>query len=163
MHHVGGIPIDFDRDTWLRAVYACGQTGSSAALSPLSELGTVETSPLQIQPTYSPSSSELRPFILAYLNQQLHMIRTLRPEVIGHFDLFRLWTPELDVRSPELNREGERGVWEAIRRNVEEGVRIGALFEMNTAAFRKGWNTAYLCRPIAEVSTVERECHAGVR
>lgn len=108
----------------------------------------------QLQSAYSPAASELRTFILAYLDQQLRMIQSLQPEVIGHFDLFRLYTPQLDVNDPELNPEGEMGVWEAIERNVKEVVRHGGLFELNTAALRKGWDTAYPSRQIAEVSSV---------
>lgn len=60
----------------------------------------------------------------------------LQPEVIGHFDLCRLWQP--DVR---LDADDE--VWRAVRRNVQTAVDYGALFEINAAAFRKGWSTAY--------------------
>lgn len=156
VHHVCGIPIDFDTATWLRAVYAAGR-GEEGSMMSLNSNGTpihypTDTNIPQLQPSYTPSSAELRPFILAYLDQQLHMIRTLHPEVVGHFDLFRLYTPGLDVRSPDLNPEDDRGVWESIERNVKEVVGYGGLFEMNTAAFRKGWDTAYPCRQIAVVS-----------
>lgn len=155
VHHVGGIPIDFDRNTWLRAVYAAGR-GEEGAMMSVEPDGSVRSILLdgsipQLQPDYSPSLAELLPFILAYLDQQYYMIQALRPEVIGHFDLFRLWTPDMDVRCAELNPEQGRGVWEAIERNVREVVGYGGVFEINTAAFRKGWDTAYPCRAIAEV------------
>jgi histidinol-phosphatase (PHP family) len=157
VHHVGGIPIDFDRSTWLRAVHAAGRGETGGSMMSVSPDGSVTEIPVdpsipQLQLTHTPSLTESRPFIQAYLDQQFHMIRTLRPEVVGHLDLFRLWTPELDVRCSELN-EGEEGIWDKIERNVREVVAYGGLFELNTAAFRKGWHTAYPSRAISEVGS----------
>ena len=63
------------------------------------------------------------------------MFQRLKPEVIGHFDLFRLFTPDLKIDAPE--------VWAKVERNVAFAVGYGALFEVNAAAFRKGWTTSY--------------------
>lgn len=82
----------------------------------------------------------------SYFDSQYALMRRLKPEVIGHFDLCRLYYPKLDFRSfPE--------VWEKVERNIKYAVSIGALFELNASAFRKGWNTGY---PGVEVFDVRR-------
>jgi len=58
------------------------------------------------------------------------------PEVIGHMDLCLLYTPSLCLQDyPEA--------WLRLERNVRFAVEYGALIEVNAAAFRKGWKTAY--------------------
>lgn len=115
LHHVTGIPIDFDRPTYARARDACG--GGEEAL--------YET----------------------YYDEQLEMLKALKPKVVGHFDLVRLMSedPGRDVRAWE-------GVWSRIVRNLEQVVQEGAWLECNTAALRKGLEEPYPCRAIAEVS-----------
>ncbi|GAA5850716.1 hypothetical protein JCM3766R1_000184 [Sporobolomyces carnicolor] len=76
-----------------------------------------------------------------YFDNQFELIDRLRPEVIGHFDLCRLYYPDTNFKEyPE--------VWAKIERNIELAVSYGALFELNASAFRKGWKTGY---PGAEV------------
>lgn len=73
-------------------------------------------------------------------------MKRLEPEVIGHFDLCRLYYPDTDFLSfPE--------VWSRIERNVDFAVGYGALFEVNASAFRKGWSTAYPGVEVFDVST----------
>jgi len=80
-----------------------------------------------------------------YFDQQYELIDRLRPEVIGHFDLCRLYYPEKDFRDyPE--------VWEKVKRNIGLGVEYGALFELNASAFRKGWKTGYPGVEVFDVS-----------
>ncbi|KAK4705183.1 histidinol-phosphatase (PHP family), partial [Phenoliferia sp. Uapishka_3] len=72
----------------------------------------------------------------AYFDAQYTLLQRLKPAVIGHFDLCRLYYPERDFMSfPE--------VWSKIERNISFGVGYGALFEINASAFRKGWDSAY--------------------
>jgi histidinol-phosphatase (PHP family) len=80
-----------------------------------------------------------------YFDNQHELIDRLRPEVVGHFDLCRLYYPELNFKQyPE--------VWEKIQRNIELAVSYGALFELNASAFRKGWKTGYPGVEIFDVS-----------
>lgn len=104
VHHAGCVPIDFDRQTYERAIEAC--------------------------------AGETRRLQLDYFDAQHRLLLALQPEIIGHFDLCRIWQPEA-----RLNEDEE--VWAAVRRNVEAAIEYGALFEINAAAFRKGWSTAY--------------------
>lgn len=151
VHHVNGVPIDFDRDTWLRSVYTArlGAEGTTMQEGP-----TLKYQPIPLDPTipelqsgYTPSALELNPFFCNYLDSQHVMIRELKPEVLGHVDLCLLWTPELDLKSVEMRR-----VWKKLTRNVQEVVAYGGLFEVNTAAFRKGWGTSYPSYVVMKVS-----------
>jgi histidinol-phosphatase (PHP family) len=72
----------------------------------------------------------------AYLDHQFAILEKFEPEIVGHFDLCRLYHPDWDLRAdPE--------VWGKVERNVRYAIGYGALFEVNAAAFRKGWQTAY--------------------
>ncbi|KAH7130970.1 Polymerase/histidinol phosphatase-like protein [Dactylonectria macrodidyma] len=74
VHHVHGIPIDYDRATYVRARDASG-VGSEQA-------GTEER------------------LCEDYYDLQFRMLQELKPRVVGHFDLIRLLSedPESDVR-----------------------------------------------------------------
>ncbi|KIJ22694.1 hypothetical protein M422DRAFT_196875, partial [Sphaerobolus stellatus SS14] len=73
---------------------------------------------------------------IAYFDAQFELMQRYKPEVIAHFDLCRLYYPSFKF-------EGFPEVWTRIVRNVDYAVEYGALFELNAAAFRKGWETAY--------------------
>ncbi|EST09610.1 PHP, C-terminal [Kalmanozyma brasiliensis GHG001] len=115
LHHTNAIPIDFDRQTFDRSVASFQSTSMDAHLQ----------------------------LINRYLDDQLEVLQRLKPEVIGHFDLFRLFTPQLKLDAPD--------VWDKVERNVRFAVEYGALFECNAAAFRKGWNTSYPGREILDL------------
>lgn len=85
----------------------------------------------------------------SYYDAQFEMLKTLKPVVVGHFDLIRLMSaePERDVRAWEGGR-----IWEKIRRNLELVVSYGGWLECNTSALRKGLSEPYPGRQIAEVS-----------
>lgn len=107
VHHVGGVPIDFDDATYRRSLDAF-------------------------------RNSDAAPYtqhMLAYFDLQYEVMDRLRPEVIGHFDLFRLFEPD----APWFAAEDD--VWrEKLLRNIRFAVSYGALFEANSSAFRKGWH-----------------------
>ena len=115
VHHVNGIPIDFDVETYQRAV---------------------ETSNLEV-------------FLVLYLDAQYELLNRFHPEIIGHIDLCRLYTPDLVFSS--FPRALEK-----LTRNVRYAIRYGALFEVNAAAFRKNWKTPYPGRDVLEVSLSSR-------
>ncbi|TFL04577.1 Polymerase/histidinol phosphatase-like protein [Pterulicium gracile] len=126
VHHVRGMPIDFDRETWEECVrsfdsdeYDDGFTGRERSLA---------------GGTYSDSA--LSAFLCAYFDAQYTLISIVRPSIIAHMDLCRLYAPSLRFADfPE--------VWERVERNVRVASDYGALFEANAAAFRKGWEDAY--------------------
>ncbi|KAF7302168.1 Histidinol-phosphatase [Mycena indigotica] len=74
--------------------------------------------------------------LVAYFEAQYEILDRFRPEVIGHFDLCRLYTPSLRFSDfPEA--------FELAKRNILFAIEYGALFEVNAAALRKGWETPY--------------------
>lgn len=120
VHHVNGIPIDFDTATFERAVASC----------------SVENE----------EEDPLATFFSAYFDAQYELMRRFKPEIIGHFDLCRLFRPSLCFT------DYHPSVWRKIQRNIRFGVEYGALFEINAAAFRKNWDTAYPGKDIIQVA-----------
>ncbi|POY74535.1 hypothetical protein BMF94_2295 [Rhodotorula taiwanensis] len=109
VHHCDTVPIDFDKDLFDSCLAR------------------------QAGPTEQDRFSTL---FCTYFDNQYKILTRLEPEVVGHFDLCRLYYPDVDFKQmPE--------VWRRIERNIDYAIGYGALFEVNASAFRKGWNTAY--------------------
>lgn len=81
-----------------------------------------------------------------YFDAQLDMLEQLRPLVVGHFDLIRL-------KSDDMERSFKTwpGVWTRILRNLDFIAGYGGLLEINGAALRKGMSEPY---PKAEICKV---------
>lgn len=109
VHHVNGIPIDFDKPLFEQAVESCGG---------LEEL-------------YS-----------EYFDLQYAVLQ-LRPTVVGHFDLIRLFSPEFDLKNSK--------VWPKVVRNVQFAADTNCLIEVNHSAIRKGWSCPYPQQDIVEL------------
>lgn len=77
-----------------------------------------------------------------YFVQLNCLIALLKPPVIGHFDLVRLFSPDYQLKGSSF--------WPQIVRTIKTAVRLGCLFEINSSALRKGWSTPYPQRDIAE-------------
>ncbi|TCD69813.1 histidinolphosphatase [Steccherinum ochraceum] len=111
LHHVNGIPIDFDLESYEKALASVQSTGDN-------------------------QEAQMEAFLCSYFDSQYELLRRFQPEVIGHVDLCRLYKPELPLESyPQA--------WAKLERNVQYAVGYGALFELNAAALRKGWVSAY--------------------
>ncbi|KAK0701775.1 histidinol phosphate phosphatase HisJ family protein [Lasiosphaeria miniovina] len=82
-----------------------------------------------------------------YYDEQLEMLRTLKPRVVAHFDLIRLLSDE--PARPLQAWAGGR-VWDKVVRNLEFVASYGGWLECNTSALRKGLDEPYPARPIAE-------------
>ena len=82
-----------------------------------------------------------------YLDLQLEMLTALKPPIVGHFDLIRL-------KSDDLNGSFQEwvSVWEKVLRNLKYIAEYGGVLELNSAALRKGMNEPY---PKAEICKVE--------
>lgn len=129
VHHVAGIPIDFDQATF---------TKSLQSFSP-------STSPASDPDSPQANRETMSSFLCAYFDAQYTLMQRFHPEIIGHVDLCRLYNPSLRFGDyPE--------VMDRIHRNVRYAVEYGALFEVNAAAFRKGWGAAYPGEDVLEVS-----------
>ena len=127
VHHVNGIPIDFDLDTYRRCL---------------------DSIPLPIHVADSTHMDQeherLSIFLDMYFDAQFELLSKFQPELIGHIDLCRLYTPNLRLHTYPR-------AWNKLERNVKFAVAYGALFEVNAAAFRKGWRTAYPGDDVAQV------------
>ncbi|KAL2255621.1 hypothetical protein VTK26DRAFT_2995 [Humicola hyalothermophila] len=96
------------------------------------------------------------------------MLRALRPRVVGHFDLVRLFSSSSSSRELEEEEEEEKekeeggaaggavgwkqkwkGVWERVVRNLAVVREYGGWLECNTSALRKGLAEAY---PMGEIA-----------
>ena len=96
-----------------------------------------------------------------YFDFQLQMLETLKPKVVGHFDLIRLLSDE-----PNRDLRVWKGIWKKIVRNLRVIVEQGGLAEVNSAALRKGLKEPYPGRAICEVFlsmggrlTLSDDCH----
>ena len=80
-----------------------------------------------------------------YFDSQYDMLKALKPKVVGHFDLIRLFSdhPDRDLR--EMN-----GVWEKAVRNLKLILEQGALMEINSSGLRKGLKEPYPGRSVCE-------------
>jgi len=81
-----------------------------------------------------------------YYDEQVGMLRSLKPRVVGHFDLIRLLS-----ENPERNVREWEEVWEKVVRNLEIVKEYGGWLECNTSALRKELGEPYPARGIAEV------------
>jgi histidinol-phosphatase (PHP family) len=120
IHHVRAVPIDFDIPMYDKALALFASKDSAQDPHCL--------------------------LFLDYFDAQYALMQRFKPEIIGHFDLCRLFAPQYVFSD-------HPAVWEKVIRNIRYAVGYGALFEVNAAAFRKKWNTAY---PGEEVLKV---CH----
>jgi histidinol-phosphatase (PHP family) len=122
IHHVNGIPIDLDVPTFRKSVESSGGDKSAR--------------------------EQQESFLSSYFDAQYELLHRFHPEIVGHLDLCRLYTPELRFRDYPL-------AWQKLQRNVLFAIQYGALFEVNAAAFnKKGWNSAYPAEDVAEVCLV---------
>ena len=117
IHHVNGIPIDFDLPTYQKALES-------------SDIGK--------------EHDRQEEFLLAYFDAQYELIQRFKPEVIAHFDLCRLYKPDLRFADFPV-------VHKMIERNIQFAADYGALFEINASAFRKKWSTPYPAEDVVEV------------
>ncbi|KIY00653.1 uncharacterized protein Z520_03317 [Fonsecaea multimorphosa CBS 102226] len=88
-----------------------------------------------------------------YFDAQFAMLQTLRPPVVGHFDLIRLKSDD-----PNQSFKPMRGVWARISRNLDCVAEYGGILEINSAAVRKGMDEPY---PKAEIC--EAALERGIR
>lgn len=124
VHHVDGIPIDFDKKSWNSAKDLCGGYHG---------------------------------LFLRYYQLKNAMVRKLKPHVVAHFDLIKLF-----LDSDDLDQDGNKigsydlsqvwpDVWDLIKDTVDYVDCYGGFFELNSAALRKGWTSPYPQRDILKL------------
>ncbi len=70
----------------------------------------------------------------AYYDAQFELFQRIRPQVVGHFDLIRLFRPQFSL---------SKKIWERIERNLTCAIANDALFEINARAFKKKLDEPY--------------------
>jgi histidinol-phosphatase (PHP family) len=90
-----------------------------------------------------------------YFDEQYLMLQAVRPEVVGHFDLIRIFANQSVADGTLLLPE----VWKRVVRNLEYVIAYGGLFEINSRSWKKGLRDAYPQRDIIQVT--EQACIWG--
>ncbi|MBF0227080.1 MAG: histidinol-phosphatase [Desulfobacterales bacterium] len=77
-----------------------------------------------------------------YFDLQFSMINTLKPKVVGHFDLIRIYDTNYKerIKIPEIN--------DKITRNLELIKKLGLILDFNMRALSKGSTEPYISMPI---------------
>ncbi|KAF9428960.1 histidinolphosphatase [Podila epigama] len=89
-----------------------------------------------------------------YFDEQFQLIQGVQPEVVGHFDLIRLFFDSIQQQQHEddtVRGELSDHLWKLVRRNVDAVVAYGGLFELNSRSWKKGMLDAYPSRDIITV------------
>jgi histidinol-phosphatase (PHP family) len=114
VHHVHGIPIDFDATTYEKAQTEClGRAGKRGV-----------------------TAEEI--LYEDYFDAQFNMLAALKPPVVGHLDLIRLLSKNKDA-----DLRLWIGVWEKVKRNLAYIKEYGGAIELNSAGLRKGLREPY--------------------
>jgi histidinol-phosphatase (PHP family) len=79
-----------------------------------------------------------------YFDRQHELIQRLSPQVVGHFDLIRIFDPHYrrHLMLPAIQ--------ERISRNLTLIRQLNLILDFNVSALKKGASEPYLCRPILE-------------
>lgn len=72
----------------------------------------------------------------AYFTAQRRLLETLRPAVVAHFALPLLFIPSTRLASHPKARDMAAS-------NIDYAISYGALFELSSAPFRKGWDEGW--------------------
>ncbi|KAJ1794209.1 hypothetical protein GGH15_002390 [Coemansia sp. RSA 562] len=82
-----------------------------------------------------------------YFDEQLVLLQELQPEIVGHFDLIRIFHPySAGVEDPLLQDD----IRNLALRNIDYAISYGAIFEINTRAWKKGLRDAYPQRDLLQ-------------
>ena len=87
----------------------------------------------------------------AYFDQQLEMIRTLKPRVVGHLDIIRIYDPNYRSRLVKPI------IWEKIVRNLKLVKQLDLILDFNLRPLSKGEDEPYLSTPI-----LKKACELGI-
>uniref|UniRef100_A0A6B2LCR5 histidinol-phosphatase n=1 Tax=Arcella intermedia TaxID=1963864 RepID=A0A6B2LCR5_9EUKA len=71
---------------------------------------------------------------LSYFDAQYELLKSVKPLVVGHFDLIRIYSKDFEITP---------SVWVKIKRNVDFVISYGGIFELNSRAWKKGINGTY--------------------
>jgi len=77
-----------------------------------------------------------------YFDLQNEMLQALKPAVVGHFDLIRIFDTDYHtrLRKPEI--------WQRVLRNLQTVKELDLILDLNLRALAKGATEPYISRPI---------------
>lgn len=81
-----------------------------------------------------------------YFDQQFEMIQTLKPAVVGHFDLIRIFDDSY------ASRLAKPVIMEKIRRNLTLIKDLDLIMDFNFRSLLKGASEPYISRPILKIA-----------
>lgn len=81
-----------------------------------------------------------------YFDQQYEMIKEIKPFVVGHFDLIRIFDPDYEQRLKMP------GIKTKITRNLELIKSLNLVMDFNVRSLLKGAKEPYVSRPILELA-----------
>ncbi len=121
----------------------------------IGSLHHVYTMPIDFdRPTYSLARDKAggseQSLFEAYFDAQYEMLQYLKPPVVGHFDLIRLYSDQ-----PDRNLQDWPGVWDKVIRNLEFTQGYGGLLELNSSGLRKGMSQPYPRSEICKVAPTQ--------
>ena len=116
VHHLNGIPIDFNREMWIDALNSV--TGTQYTLECLDNFETSKDG------NNEEFIEDVNVMYREYFDMQHLLIKHVEPEVIAHFDLIRKYAPPFLPILPST--------LDCIKRNIELVNSYGALIELNT-------------------------------
>ncbi len=100
----------------------------------------------------------LRNVYNSYFDEQYEMLRIVKPEVVGHFDLIRLFVNDTDIDEDSGKKVIDLDiskywpeVYQKIIRNIKLIKELGSLVEINSAGLRKGLSTPYPAPDICQM------------
>ncbi|KAL9095294.1 MAG: hypothetical protein Q9165_002551 [Trypethelium subeluteriae] len=86
-----------------------------------------------------------------YFDAQWNMLKAMKPPIVGHFDLIRLFSDDANRHWKDCGGD----IWEKILRNLRYIAEYGGLLELNSSALRKGMTEPYpkveICRAFIEM------------
>ncbi|AJV21848.1 histidinolphosphatase [Saccharomyces cerevisiae] len=116
-------------------------------------------------------NDNLKDFLLSYFQSQYEMLINIKPLVVGHFDLYKLFLPnDMLVNQKSGNCNEETGVpvasldvisewpeiYDAVVRNLQFIDSYGGAIEINTSALRKGLEEPYPSKTLCNL--VKKHC-----
>lgn len=120
-------------------------------------------------------NNNLQTMLLSYFDLQLEMLTVLKPLIVGHFDLFKLYLPSSLRINPQTGYVSDEPTsvqvsqiqlvyqWDSVKnaiiRNLQFVESYGGLIEINTSALRKKLPEPYPGKEICELVKV----HCGGR
>ncbi len=81
-----------------------------------------------------------------YFDDQYRMLESLRPAVVGHFDLIRLFDGDYAARLKKPP------IWRRIERNLERIAELGLILDYNQRALQKKAVEPYISEPILSLA-----------